>query len=50
MMLSILRLYSVNDRMINEYGIVDGMRICGGKLKYFVETYPSATLSTTNPT
>jgi hypothetical protein len=23
-----LRLYSVNDMMINEYGTVDGMKIC----------------------
>jgi hypothetical protein len=28
MMLSTLRLYSVNDMMINEYGTVDGMKIC----------------------
>jgi hypothetical protein len=29
MMLSVLRLHSVNDRMINEYGKVSGMKIGG---------------------
>jgi hypothetical protein len=35
--------------MIDEYGAFGGMRICRGNLKYSEKTYPSATLSTTNP-
>jgi hypothetical protein len=36
--------------MINEYGAFGGMRIHRGNPKYLEKTYPSATLSTTNPT
>jgi hypothetical protein len=42
------RLYSLNDRVINEYQAVGGMRI--QNWKYLEKTYPSTTSSTTNST
>jgi hypothetical protein len=47
--LSASRLYSVDGRMINEYGVVGGMRIGRGS-QSTSRAYPSASLSTTNPT
>jgi hypothetical protein len=34
----------------DDYGAVGGMRIGRGKQKYSEKTFPSPTLSTTNPT
>jgi hypothetical protein len=47
--LSVSRLYIVDDRMFNEYGAV-GMKVDRKKPKYSEKTCPSATLSSTNPT
>jgi hypothetical protein len=40
-MLSVSRLYSVDDRMINEYGALGGMSTGRGKMKYSEKTCPS---------
>jgi hypothetical protein len=45
-----MRPYSVDDRMINDYGTVGGMRIGKGNGSTQGKACPSATLSTTNPT
>jgi hypothetical protein len=48
-MMSISKLHSVHDRMINECGAVGGMRIGRGK-RNTQKTLASATLFTTRPT
>lgn len=47
MMLSVSKLYSVDDRIINEYAAVCKTRIIKGNPE---KTYSNVTLSTTNPT
>jgi hypothetical protein len=49
MALSVSRLYSVDVRMIIEYGAVGGMKIGRGN-RYLETICLSATLSTTHPT
>jgi hypothetical protein len=46
-MLSVSRLYRVDDRMTNEYGAVGGMQIDRGT-EVLRESQPNATLETTN--
>jgi hypothetical protein len=49
-MVLVLSLHSIDDRKINECGVVDGIEKWQGKPKYSEKTCPSATFFTTNPT
>jgi hypothetical protein len=49
MILSALRLYSIDDRMINVCGAIGEMRI-GKGIEVLRENFPNVTLSTTNLT
>jgi hypothetical protein len=46
--MSVLRLSSISERMINEYGAIAGMKI--GRGEYLEKIHPSVTLSTTYST